>query len=105
MVAGIPVTFILKHGRNFVLLESNSLLGMCLRQKQKDGNAETFLLMQEAYLSLTTKTLVFLQHVTQQYEADFIMKVCRPFLVSINCTLFPYLLADRRQRIVMHLVG
>jgi hypothetical protein len=31
--------------------------------------------LQEAYLSLTTKTLVFLQHVTQQYEADFIMKV------------------------------
>jgi len=37
--------------------------------------ANTWLNLQEAYLSLTTKTLVFLQHVTQQYEADFIMKV------------------------------
>lgn len=31
--------------------------------------------LQEAYLSLTKKTLVFLQHVTAEYEADYVVKV------------------------------
>ena len=52
--------------------------------------------MQEAYLSLTTKTLVFLQHVTQQYEADFIMKVCRASLALLFALLSLPLLANRR---------
>ena len=34
-----------------------------------------FLRLQEAYLSLTKKTLVFLQEVTQHYDADYIIKV------------------------------
>lgn len=32
-------------------------------------------LLQEAYLSLTRKTLVFLQEVTLQFDADYIVKV------------------------------
>ena len=34
-----------------------------------------FSTLQEAYLSLTKKTLVFLQEVTQHYDADYIIKV------------------------------
>ena len=59
-----------------------------MRTSQKWMSDLEISLLQEAYLSLTTKTLVFLQHITQNYEADFIMKVCRPLLVCECCTPF-----------------